>query len=465
LGKRRVAPTILPNLEVIKFAAEGNCIAKHEEQIVFLPFAAPGDVVDAQIIKKKKNFLQAKPIVFHLKSALRVEPKCKYFGVCGGCKWQHIAYENQLQLKEQQVKDNFEKIGKVTPFEYLPIIGADKIYAYRNKFEFSFSISGWIEKIEDKTIEKKPALGFHIPGRFDKILDIDYCHLANETINEICRFVYEESYKRAIPFYDQVNNKGILRNLIIRTSSTGGLMVILVTSELTDEVKEVLQAVQEEFNQITSLNFIINTKMNDTIFDLDVVCIHGEPNLYDVIGKVKFKIRPKSFFQTNSYQVNKLYECAIEMAALKPTDVVYDLYTGTGSIALSFAKAVKKVVGIEILPQAIEDAKENATLNGITNCQFFVGDMKKAFTIDLINQQGNPDVIITDPPRNGMDEEVVNLILTIAPEKVVYISCNPATQARDLHLLSAKYNVQTSRAVDMFPHTHHVENVALLVKR
>lgn len=457
------APLI--KLEILDFAAEGKCIGKVEDKIVFVPFTAPGDIIDAKVTKSKKNFIEAKATFFHQKSDLRIEPKCAHFAVCGGCKWQHIPYEMQLQQKEQQVKSQLLKIGRAAAQEIKPILAAPKSFEYRNKVELSFSDIGWIEDVTDVSITKAPALGFHVPGRFDKVLDIKHCHLVNDTVNEIIQFVGTFTKEKEIPYYQIRAHQGILRNLIVRTSSLGGLMVIIVATEITIEVKELLDILPLQFKAITSLNYVINTKKNDTIFDLDVVNVFGDEVLNDQIGDLKYTVRPKSFFQTNSQQVYHLYQAALSLGDFKPTDTVYDLYTGTGSIALFVANRVKKVVGIEILPQAIEDAKENAIRNNIGNCQFFVGDMKKAFTNVLIEEQGKPDIIIADPPRNGMDKEVIETIIAVLPKQLIYISCNPATQARDIELLSEHYVLKTSHAVDMFPQTHHVENVALLQLR
>jgi 23S rRNA (uracil1939-C5)-methyltransferase len=466
LSRRKHKYGPLSNLEITQFAAEGKCIARLDEQVVFIPFTAPGDIIDAQVTRKKKNYLEARATHFHQRSDLRIEPKCAHFSVCGGCKWQHISYEEQLIQKEKQVINQLDKIGKVTPKKLLPIIGAPSEFEYRNKVELSFCHEGWIEDVTDKSVLKEPALGFHVPGRFDKVLNVEHCHLVNQSVNDIIQYVGKFTKEQEIEHYNIRMHTGILRNLIVRTSSLGGLMVILVITEKTALIDQLLQNLDEKFSEISSLNFVINTKKNDTIFDLDVVRYSGDELLYDQIGDLKYKVRPKSFFQTNSTQVFHLYEAALKLAQFNPSDVVYDLYTGTGSIALFMAKSVQKVVGIEILPQAIDDARENAKENGIDNCTFFVGDMKKAFTNELIAQEGKPDVIMVDPPRNGMDKEVIETLLTALPRQIIYISCNPATQARDLALLSESYEVELSQAVDMFPQTHHIENiVSLQLKR
>lgn len=462
MGRRKKKYGPLLNLEITQFAAEGKCIAKLDEQVVFVPFTAPGDVVDAQVTRKKKNYLEARVTSIHEHSELRIEPKCAHFSICGGCKWQHISYTEQLRQKEKQVINQLEKIGKVEPKKLLPIIGAPNEFEYRNKVELSFCHEGWIEDISDKSILKQPALGFHVPGRFDKVLNIDHCHLVTPIVNDIIQYIGAFTKEKGIEHYNIRAHSGILRNLIVRTSSLGGLMLILVVTKKTDVIEDLLQNLTTEFNEISSLNYVINTKKNDTIFDLDVINYGGDELLFDEIGDLKYKIRPKSFFQTNSKQVFNLYQAALKLAEFRSSDIVYDLYTGTGSIALFMAKSVQKVVGIEILPQAIEDARENAKTNGIDNCTFHVGDMKKAFTKDLISQEGKPDVIMVDPPRNGMDKEVIETLLATLPRQIIYISCNPATQARDLALLSESYTVDLSQAVDMFPQTHHIENIVSL---
>lgn len=458
----------IPDLESVnieKFAAEGKCIARQDGRVVFIPYTAPGDIVNARVVKKKKNYIEAKVTQFHTLSELRIEPKCEHFGVCGGCKWQHIPYILQAEQKQKQVEEQFEKIGKIKAQEKLPILAATDTFEYRNKVEFSFSHQGWITDPTDESQIKEPALGFHVPGRFDKVLKINTCHLVSDEVNKVLNTTQAFTLEHNMEYYNIREHSGLLRNLIVRTSANDELMVILSITKFTDSIKALFKYLLDACPFITSLNYVINTKKNDTIFDLEVQNFHGTTSMKDKIGPLEYTVRPKSFFQTNRKQVQKLYEAALEMAIFKPTDVVYDLYTGTGSIALYVAHKVKKVVGIEILPQAIEDAKDNAKNNKIDNCHFFVGDMKKAFNPESIAENGVPDIVITDPPRNGMDKEVVAILNEYKPRQVLYISCNPATQARDLALLNEKYQLVKSQAIDMFPQTHHTENIVLLALR
>lgn len=452
----------LENLEIQKFAAEGKCIGYYEDRVVFIPYTAPGDIVNARVFKKKKNFLEARVTKYVKKSELRVAPKCEHFGICGGCKWQHLPYELQTTQKEKQVREQLEKIGKVEVGEYLPILNAEIPYGYRNKVEFSFSHEGWIVDTSDPDSSKEPALGFHVPGRFDKVLAINYCHLVNHKVNDILKATQDLSKELNIPYYNIREHEGLLRNLTIRNSNKEEYLLIFSITEFNDPIDSLFQQLLQECPFITSLNYVLNNKKNDTIFDLDVVNYFGKDTLEDQIGEIKYNIRPKSFFQTNIQQVKRLYDAAISLADLRKQDIVYDLYTGTGSIALYVSGFVSKVVGIEILPQAIEDAKQNALNNDITNCEFLVGDMKKAFNSETTTKYGVPDYVITDPPRNGMDKEVIAELLQYKPRQILYISCNPATQARDLALLDEVYRVEKSQAVDMFPQTHHVENIVLL---
>lgn len=452
----------LKSVTIEKFAAEGKCIARQDGRVVFIPYTAPGDVVDARVVKKKKNYIEAKVTHFHSYSDMRQEPKCEHFGVCGGCKWQHIPYDMQATQKQNQVEEQFQKIGKIEAEVTIPVLKAEDVFEYRNKVEFSFSHEGWVTDPTDESQIKEPALGFHVPGRFDKVLKINTCHLVDVKVNKVLNITQSFTKKHNMEYYNIREHVGLLRNLIIRTSANDELMVVLSITKLTDNVKALLLHLMESCPFITSLNYVINTKKNDTIFDLEVINFDGTSMMKDKIGPVVYNVRPKSFFQTNRKQVQKLYEAALAMADFKSSDVVYDLYTGTGSIALYIAHSVKKVVGIEILPQAIDDAKENAQNNGIDNCHFFVGDMKKAFNQESIAQYGKPDIVITDPPRNGMDKEVIAVLNEHLPRQVLYISCNPATQARDLALLSENYDLKKSQAVDMFPQTHHTENIVLL---
>ncbi len=472
MRSRKKEIIIIPNVTILDAGSEGKAIAKVDDMVVFVPFVVPGDVVDLQIFKRKKNYAEGKAIAIHQYSPDRAELKCPHFGICGGCKWQNMKYESQLRFKEKQVIDNLQRIGKVDTSLAQPICAANSIFFYRNKLEFTFSNKAWhVEKPSDETVFDNNALGFHVPGFFDKVLDIEFCALQKDPSNNIRLAVKKYAKENKLSYYDIKNHTGFLRNLIIRTASTGELMVILCVAE--DDEKELmalLQFIYKGFPEITSLQWVLNTKFNDTINDLDIQVFKGKdsileemPAFSDSKPALKFKISPKSFYQTNSEQAFKLYSFAAEFAGLKDTDVVYDLYTGTGTIANFVAPYVKKVVGIEYVPEAIEDAKENALLNSSKNCTFFAGDMAKVFTDDFISKNGQPDIIITDPPRAGMDAKVVEQLLKIEATKIVYISCNPATQARDIQLLSEKYSVGRIQPVDMFPHTHHVENVVELI--
>lgn len=474
---RRKRP--LPSFEKVLItdaAAEGKCIGRIDEKVIFVPFSAPGDIVDIQAVKKRKSFLQGTITKFHTYSDQRTEPKCSHFGLCGGCKWQHVSYQDQLKNKQKQVVDNFERIAKVPVKEFFPIIGADNEYYYRNKLEYTFSDRRWLTDLDVPKEEGGPqntnGLGFHLPGMFDKILDIEHCYLQKEPSNKIRLAIREYANEKGLEFFNARNHEGFLRNLIIRTSSTGDLMVIVIFRYDDLDIKEMLQVIADKFPEITSLMYVINEKLNDTIWDLEVKLFKGKPYLLEEMKApisdnpiLKFKVGPVSFYQTNPEQAFKLYKTVFDFADFKGDELVYDLYTGTGTIAAYIANSVKKVVGIESVEQAIIDARENADLNNITNTDFFAGDMLKILTSEFISANGKPDIIITDPPRMGMHEKVVKQILDTEPQKIVYVSCNPATQARDIALLSEKYDVIKSQPVDMFPQTHHVENVALLIKR
>ncbi|MFN8439035.1 MAG: 23S rRNA (uracil(1939)-C(5))-methyltransferase RlmD [Cytophagales bacterium] len=456
---------VIENLKVENYAAEGKCIAKHEEKVIFLEYCAPGDIVDVQITHSKKSWAEAKVINYKEKSALRIEPSCEHFTICGGCKWQHIPYSEQTTYKENQVKDQFERIGKL-PFEkILPIIGSNEQYYYRNKLDFTFSNKKWLTDSQIKSDDNfdRRALGFHIPGRFDKILDVSKCFLqadpSNQIRNELRNFCIENDFE----FFDIATKKGFVRNLIIRTASTGDLMVIVQVFENQEKnIKSICDFLASKFPEITSLNYVVNPKMNETFHDLDIICVKGKPYIEEEMEELKFRIGPKTFYQTNSKQAYILYTATRNLAEIKETDLVYDLYTGAGTIANFVAKKAKKVVGVEYVPQAIEDAKINSEINGISNTVFYAGDMKNVLNDEFIAQNGKPDVIITDPPRAGMDEKVILKILEIAPKRIVYVSCNPATQARDLALMKEQYHIKTVQPVDMFPQTYHVENIVLL---
>ena len=447
-------------------------MAKVNELVIFVPYVVPGDVVDLQVKRKKNHYAEAVAVKFHEKSPLRTEPFCSHFGVCGGCKWQCLSYEEQLKYKQKQVFDNLTRIGKVELPEFRPILGSEKTRFYRNKLEFTFSNKRWLTEEEvkqDVKYDQMNAVGFHIPGAFDKVLAIDKCWLQDDISNQIRNAVRDYAYAHNFPFFDLRTQEGLLRNIMIRTSSTGELMVVLQCKVTDDEgrrkMEEILQFMADSFPQITSLMYVINNKCNDTIGDLDVEVFKGNDHIFEEMEGLRFKVGPKSFYQTNSEQAYNLYKVAREFAGLTGNELVYDLYTGTGTIANFVARQARKVVGIEYVPEAIEDAKVNSALNGIDNTLFYAGDMKDILTNDFIAEHGRPDVIITDPPRAGMHNDVIDVILTAEPKRIVYVSCNPATQARDLQLLDGKYKVTAVQPVDMFPHTHHVENVVQLERR
>lgn len=470
MRRKRDKLPVLEGIAITGVAAEGKAIARVDDKVVFVPFVAPGDVVDIQLTKKKNSYAEGRAIKFHSYSEKRVEPFCEHFGVCGGCKWQHLAYEDQLAFKQQQVTDSLERIGKVHIGEICPILGSSKTQYYRNKLEFTFSDKRWLTDDQIRSGEsfgQMNGLGFHIPGMFDKVLDIHKCWLQTELSNDIRLAVKEYCLAHeGYPFFDLRNQEGFMRTLLIRTTSTGELMVILVFFHEDKERREALLAyVADRFPQITSLLYIINDKKNDTITDREVITFRGKDHIIEEMEGLRFKIGPKSFYQTNSTQAYELYKVARQFAGLTGNELVYDLYTGTGTIANFVSRQARKVIGIEYVPEAIEDARVNAKLNGIENTLFFAGDMKDILNEAFIKEHGKPDVIITDPPRAGMHDDVIKTILQAAPRRIVYVSCNPATQARDLSLMDAMYEVKKIQPVDMFPHTHHVENVALLSRR
>ena len=466
--KRRELP-LHEGIKIVDVAAEGKAIAKVDGLVVFVPFAVPGDVVDIQTYRKRKGFAEGRVMRFVEYSADRVEPVCEHFGVCGGCKWQMLPYELQLKHKQKQVEDNLSRIGKVELPQISPILGAPETTFYRNKLEFTFSNKRWLTEKEigsEREFTQMNALGFHIPGMFDKVLDINKCWLQTDVSNQIRNSIREFCFQHNFTFFDLREQMGLMRTLIIRTTSTGELMVIVVFFEDDEEKRTMLMKhLEETFPQITSLLYIINEKKNDTITDQEVVTWSGNDCIYEEMEGLKFKIGPKSFYQTNSEQAYNLYKVTRDFAQLSETDLVYDLYTGTGTIANFVARNVAKVVGIEYVEEAIEDAKVNSLANGIDNTLFFAGDMKDILNQEFILEHGRPDVLITDPPRAGMHTDVVEAILFANPKRIVYVSCNPATQARDLNLLDTNYKVTRVQPVDMFPHTHHVENVVLLERR
>lgn len=476
MGRRiRKRIPIMENVTVLDAVAEGKTLAKVDDLVIFLNNAVPGDVVDIQVYKKKRNYVEGKAIKFHKYSDKRVEPFCEHFGVCGGCKWQFLSYEDQLGYKAKQVKDNLERLAKIELPDFEPILGAPKTTYYRNKLEYTFSNKRWFtdEEIAKEDELDQDGLGFHVPGRFDKVLDINHCYLQADPSNQIRLAVRAYAKANNLSFFDIRDQHGLLRNLIIRTASTGELMVIVVFyQEEKDKRIGLLQHLADKFPQITSLLYVINGKANDTIGDQDVITFKGNDHMLEAMTdfqdptkKIQFKVGPKSFYQTNSEQAENLYQITAKFANIQPNQTVYDLYTGTGTIANYIAKSAKKVVGVEYVPEAIEDAKHNSELNGIQNTSFFAGDMKDVLTADFVEENGKADVIITDPPRAGMHPAVIERMLEMNAERIVYVSCNPATQARDLQALDANYKVIKVQAVDMFPHTHHIENVVLLERK
>ncbi len=471
MGKKVTTKVIFENITVIDAGAKGVSVAKAPEgQVIFIPNVVPGDVVDVQTLKKRKSYYEGKAIKFHQYSLDRIEPICQHFGACGGCKWQNMHYDKQLFYKNQEVYNNLKRIGKIELPVFEPILGSAKQFFYRNKMEFGFSDTRWLTEkeiqSEDDSLSKKPALGFHIPRMWDKILDIEKCYLQEDPSNAIRNSIKEFATEKGMTFFNARNHEGFLRTLMIRTASTGETMVLIQFFQEEKANREMLlDFIFEKFPQITSLQYVINSKANDTLYDQDIKLYKGRDYILEEMEGLHFSINAKSFYQTNSDQAYELYKITREFAGLTGNEVVYDLYTGTGTIAQFVSKQAKKVIGVESVPEAILDAKENAKRNRITNCEFYVGDMKNVFNDDFIAQHGRPDVIITDPPRDGMHADVVAQIMKIAPEKVVYVSCNSATQARDLALLNEKYKVTRVRPVDMFPQTHHVENVVLLELR
>ena len=467
---RRNKNKVFSNLEVIDAGAKGKTIAKAPDgKVVFLPNAVPGDIVDVQTFKQRTGYYEGKATVFHKLSDKRTEPACEHFGTCGGCKWQHMDYSHQLFYKEKEVVNNLTRIGHIELPEITPILGSKEQYFYRNKMEFSFSDSRWLtveEIASTDDLGDRNALGFHIPGMWDKILDVKKCWLQGDPSNAVRNAVKDFALEHQIPFFNTRQQTGVLRTLMIRNTSIGELMIVVqFFKEDTENRIALLDHLKTTFPEITSLQYIINGKANDTIYDQDVICYHGRDHIFEEMEGLRFKINAKSFYQTNSDQAYNLYKITRDFAGLTGKELVYDLYTGTGTIAQFVAKNALKVIGVESVPDAISAAKENAILNNIDNVEFFVGDMKSVFNTEFIETHGHPDVIITDPPRDGMHKDVVAQILKITPNKIVYVSCNSATQARDLALLDSVYKISKTQAVDMFPQTHHVENVVLLEKR
>ncbi|MBW8201043.1 23S rRNA (uracil(1939)-C(5))-methyltransferase RlmD [Flagellimonas abyssi] len=458
------------NVEVIDAGAKGKSVGKAPDgRVIFLTNAVPGDVVDVMTTKKRKAYFEGVATNFHTFSDRRTEPVCQHFGTCGGCKWQHMGYEHQLYFKQKEVENNLKRIGNLELPDTTPILGSKEQYFYRNKMEFSFSDSRWLTQKEinsDEEIDDRNALGFHIPGMWDKILDIKKCHLQQDPSNAIRLETKSFANKNGLTFFNPRKQEGLLRTLMIRTSSTGEIMVLIQFFEEDTKNRELLlNHLKETFPEITALLYVINSKGNDTIYDQEIICFSGRDHIFEEMEGLQFKINAKSFYQTNSAQAYELYKVTRDFAGLTGDELVYDLYTGTGTIAQFVSKKAKKVVGVESVPEAIEDAKANALHNNISNVDFYVGDMKNVFNDDFIAAHGQPDVIITDPPRDGMHKQVVEQLLQVAPPKIVYVSCNSATQARDLALMKEQYKVTKVQPVDMFPQTHHVENVVLLEKR
>ncbi len=470
MARKKKPLPLLENILITDIAAEGKALAKVDGLAVFVPYVVPGDVVDIQLRRKKHSYAEGEAVKFHQLSDRRAQPFCKHYGVCGGCKWQVLPYAEQIRYKQKQVMDHLQRIGKVDLPECRPILGSRQDREYRNKLEFGFSNKKWLTLEQVKSGEKfdqMNALGFHIPGAFDKILDIDECFLMQDINNRIRNGLRAFVLDRGFDFYDLRGNRGLLRNIMLRTASTGEVMLLVqfcITSDSErEQALEVMDFLHREFPEITALLYVNNTKCNDTIGDLDVITYAGTDFIYEQMEGLRFKVGPKSFYQTNSEQAYELYKVARDFAGLTGNELVYDLYTGTGTIANFVAQKARFVVGIEYVPEAIADAKVNAALNGLDKkTLFYAGDMKDILTDAFIDEHGRPDVIITDPPRAGMHADVVGVILNAAPKRIVYVSCNPATQARDLQLLDAKYRVVAVQPVDMFPQTHHVENVVLL---
>ncbi|MBQ7181329.1 MAG: 23S rRNA (uracil(1939)-C(5))-methyltransferase RlmD [Bacteroidaceae bacterium] len=491
MARKKKELPLLEGIEITDVAAEGKAMVRVDDLVVFVPYVVPGDVVDLQLTRKKHSYAEATAVAFHRMSPHRVEPVCRHFGVCGGCKWQCLSYEEQLRWKQKQVMDNLTRIGKVELPRVSPILGSDRTLEYRNKLEFGFSNKRWLtrEEIESgATYEHPEAVGFHTSGSFDKILPIDECRLMDDVNNLLRNGIRDYAYRHGLTFYDQREHTGLLRGMMIRLSNTGELMLLLqfciMTGEQRLQAMELMEWIHSTFSQVTSLLWVDNQKYNDTFGDLPVHCYSGTDHIYLRMGTLRFKVGPKSFYQTNTEQAHILYNVVRDFVygATEDTEgtektgdientggagrpLVYDLYTGTGTIANFVADGARSVVGIEYVPEAIEDARVNSQINGIQNTAFFAGDMKDILTTDFIRRHGRPDVIITDPPRAGMHKDVVDVILQAAPQRIVYVSCNPATQARDLQLLDPDYRVSRVQPVDMFPHTQHVENVVLLLRR
>lgn len=487
MARKKKALPILENITITDIAAEGKCLVRVNDLVVFVPFCVPGDVVDLQIKRKKHSYAEAEVVRFHKLSDVREEPRCEHFGVCGGCKWQNLPYEAQIKAKQEQVMQQLRRIGKVELPECMPILGSKKIWEYRNKLDYGCSNKQWLTNEQLKAgVPFAPAIGFHITGAFDKIYPIHKCHLMDDVHNEMRNWLHEFALSNNLSFFDLREQHGLLRDMVIRNSHSGEWMVIMqfgpsepiannkesVAEEIASESQfdkdsavKLMEEMHVKFPQISSLMYVYNPKCNDTFGDLDVKTYYGTDHIFELMEDLRFKVGPKSFYQTNTDQAYELYSVAREFAGLTGEEFVYDLYTGTGTIANFVARRAKKVIGIEYVPEAIEDAKINSQVNEIDNTLFYAGDMKDILTDEFIANHGRPDVIITDPPRAGMHPDVIQVILNASPDRIVYVSCNPATQARDLQLLDVQYRVVKVQPVDMFPHTPHVENVVLLAKK
>jgi 23S rRNA (uracil1939-C5)-methyltransferase len=467
MGKKKPLP-ILENIEITDIAAEGNAIARVNNKVLFVPMAIPGDIIDVQLTRKRTSYMEGFIVNIKKPSSLRIKPFCEHFGLCGGCKWQHLPYDDQLKWKQKQVIDNFKRIAKVEIGKINDILPSENTQFYRNKLEYTFSDNRWLDKeqIDGETFIREPGAGFHIPGKFDKVLDINYCYHQPEPSNQIRLALKNFALQNKLDFFNLKTKQGFIRNLIIRNTNFGEWMIIVCFGrEDKNEMLKVLEFLESSFPLLQSIMYVVNTKQNDTISDLEVRLYKGHNYIIEEMENLRFKVSPKSFFQPNSLQALNLYNVVRTMANLSGTELVYDLYTGTGTIANFLARKAKKVIGIEYVNEAIDDAKENSRINLIENTEFFAGDIKDILTQQFIEDNNMPDVIITDPPRSGMHASVINTILYAQPSRIIYVSCNSATQARDIGLLYDKYHVLEIQPVDMFPHTHHVENVALLVKR
>ena len=470
MAKKKNLP-LLENIQITGVAAEGKALVRIDDIVTFVPNCVPGDIVDLQITRKKHSFMEGRVVRLVQPSPVRCEARCKHFGVCGGCKWQILPYEEQLRYKQQQVVDNLTRIGKIELPEIRPILGSKHIYEYRNKLEFTCADRKWLMTAPEKGADREPGVGFHIPNAFDKVLDIEECHLMPDINNRIRNGVRAYAKEHGLTFYNEHTHEGLLRTLILRTNHKGEMMLVVVfgaglePEQNRHAANGLLEYLHTEFPEIISLLYVENLKFNDTIGDQEIHTYFGQDYIIEEMEGFQFKVGAKSFYQTNTEQAYELYKVARDFAQLTGNELVYDLYTGTGTIANFVARQAKQVIGIEYVPEAIEDAKVNAQVNGLTNTRFFAGDMKDILNDDFIAAHGRPDVIITDPPRAGMHEDVVNVILNAEPKRIVYVSCNPATQARDLQLLDAKYRVTAVQPVDMFPHTQHVENVVQLCLR